>query len=91
MTSRDFCYWIQGYFEIAEASKDPGEVALDATQVEVVKRHLALVFVHEIDPSAGPPDHQKVLDDIHHPASGGTSGKPSVGYPSGHGEPVFRC
>lgn len=47
MTSRDFCYWLQGYFEIAGA----GHFTID--QTVVVKRHLALVFKHEIDPSYG--------------------------------------
>lgn len=59
MTSRDFCYWLQGYFEISE-SKELGE-----KELEVVKRHLNLVFKHEIDPSMGPPGHQKELNDIH--------------------------
>ena len=45
MTSRDFCYWLQGHLEIARAE------GLSAPQVEIVQRHLALVFKHEIDPS----------------------------------------
>lgn len=36
-----------------------------SNQTELVKRHLALVFKHEIDPSAGPPEHQAELDAIH--------------------------
>ena len=47
MTSRDFCYWLQGHLEIS------GAKALDEPQTEMVKRHLALVFRHEIDPSNG--------------------------------------
>lgn len=47
MTSRDFCYWLQGYLEV---SKDK---SLDAETTEMVKRHLSLVFRHEIDPSFG--------------------------------------
>ena len=43
MTSRDFCYWLQGYFEVARASTEPGEVALDAAQTELIERHLAHV------------------------------------------------
>lgn len=79
MTSRDFCYWLQGYFEIGE-SQTPGECkpALRADQVETIRKHLALVFIHEIDPSAGPPDHQAKLDKAH-------------GLPSGPGGPVYRC
>jgi hypothetical protein len=60
MTARDFCYWLQGYIEI---SGDPPP--LTAAQVDVVRRHLGLVFAHDIDPKAGGPETQKVLNDIH--------------------------
>lgn len=59
MTSRDFCYWLQGLFELGVP------VQLDAKQTDLVKRHLAMVFVHEIDPSAGNQAAQKTLNDIH--------------------------
>jgi len=44
MNSVDFCYWLQGYFEISEAK------TVNAAQVEIIKNHLNLVFKHEIDP-----------------------------------------
>jgi len=47
MNSRDFCFWLQGYFEIS------GKSDMSSEQVDMVKRHLALVFKHEIDPSLG--------------------------------------
>jgi hypothetical protein len=47
MTSRDFCYWLQGHFEISKST------TMDEVQIAMVKRHLALVFKHEIDPSYG--------------------------------------
>jgi len=59
MTSRDFCYWLMGFFEIS------GVQQLGFDQTESVKQHLALVFAHEIDPSAGDAAHQKKLNDIH--------------------------
>jgi hypothetical protein len=59
MTSRDFCYWLQGYFEIAEPKEITGE------QLKTVQRHLAMVFAHEIDPSMGDKKHQDLLDLIH--------------------------
>lgn len=59
MTSRDFCYWLQGLFELGSP------VSLDANQTDLVKRHLAMVFVHEIDPSAGGPAQQEMLNKIH--------------------------
>ena len=45
MTSRDFCYWLQGFFEIS------GNTSLNFNQVVTIKNHLNLVFKHEIDPS----------------------------------------
>ncbi len=57
MTSRDFCYWLQGHFEIANPKK------LDEHETEMIRRHLALVFKHEIDPSM--PDHDGQLQAIH--------------------------
>jgi hypothetical protein len=57
MTSRDFCFWLQGYFEVS------GEKTISGDQVETIKRHLALVFCHEIDPSMGA--NQNSLNDLH--------------------------
>ena len=45
MTSRDFCYWLQGVLEGNPA------VILNEIQLELVKNHLNMVFIHEIDPS----------------------------------------
>lgn len=59
MTSRDFCYWLQGFFEISTP-----QIML-REQVEMVQKHLALVFAHEIDPSMGSAQHQEGLDKIH--------------------------
>lgn len=50
MTSRDFCYWLQGYLEIRE-NKTSG---INPAQTEMIQRHLNMVFKHEIDPSFGP-------------------------------------
>lgn len=67
MRPEEFCYWLQGYFELTE--EDGG---MSAKQVEKVKNHLALVFAHVIDPSytEGMPEGvgkiwQEVLDSIH--------------------------
>lgn len=46
MTSREFCYWLQGFFEMGGPV-----VSLNPTQIQMIKNHLDLVFVHEIDPS----------------------------------------
>ncbi|MHB8407879.1 MAG: hypothetical protein ACYDHY_07335 [Acidiferrobacterales bacterium] len=67
MTSRDFCYWLQGFFEISSSS-DKG---VTAEQAEIIKRHLSLVFKHEIDPSMGDEKAQKILNEIHSHGPGG--------------------
>ncbi len=59
MKSRDFCYWLQGLFELAE----PG--TLDEKQVQTIRNHLNMVFYHEIDPSYGGKEVQLVLDKLH--------------------------
>lgn len=61
MTSRDFAFWLQGYFEISE------EKTMNQKELEIVKKHLNLVFKHEIDPSMGDEKHQQKLNQIHHP------------------------
>jgi hypothetical protein len=58
MTARDFCYWLQGFFEISRGAR-----SLTEEQVTVIKNHLALVFKHEIDPSM--PDPTGELQVIH--------------------------
>ena len=45
MTSRDFCYWLMGYFEISDTKN------MSSDQIKMIKNHLNLVFKHEIDPS----------------------------------------
>lgn len=59
MTSRDFCFWLQGYFEMT------GAKTMSDRQIELVQRHLSLVFAHEIDPSMGGPGKQEKLNDLH--------------------------
>lgn len=58
MTSREFIYWLQGLFELGEPS------SLNEQQTELIKRHLAMVFRHEIDPSY-PEDQQSDLYELH--------------------------
>jgi hypothetical protein len=87
MTSRDFCYWLQGYLEITSAGYTPEKApSLSHEQLECVRKHLALVFTHEIDPSAGGPEHQAALNAIHDPAPA----KPSFGGKTPDGK-VYRC
>lgn len=80
MTSRDFCYWLQGYFEIGNATGDPIPQELCSAQVDCIRSHLAMVFKHEIDPSMGPKEHQLDLSKLHQMPLGGSLLSP---YPQG--------
>lgn len=80
MTSRDFCYWLQGYFELNEELNDGR--GMGAGQTERIKRHLALVFKHEIDPSM--PDPTGELQAIH-------DGKPKPQIGGGKLDNLLRC
>ena len=80
MKSESFVYWLQGYFEIAQ----PTEIGPDET--EMIKRHLNLVFKHEIDPSMGDEKHQQVLNEIHSPSGG------KINFPSFNPDKeILRC
>lgn len=81
MKSRDFCYWLQGYFEIS------GKAALTENQVEIVSKHLNMVFVHEIDPSFGDAAEQDKLNSVH----GGPTPNPSPGPVQRPENLIVRC
>jgi hypothetical protein len=52
MTPRDFCYWLQGFFELNSVVATRGLVAgfsLTAEQVEMIRKHLYVVFKHECE------------------------------------------
>ena len=44
MQSSQFCYWLQGFFELSEPKK------LSEKETQIIKNHLNLVFVHDLDP-----------------------------------------
>ena len=58
MKSVEFCYWLQGLFELG------APVTLDEEQTELIKKHLNMVFFHEIDKSY-PVNQQAALSAIH--------------------------
>lgn len=60
MKSVEFCYWLQGMFELSEPKE------LSAEQTDLIKKHLAMVFVHEIDKSY-PSSQQEALNNLHKP------------------------
>ena len=57
MTAQEFCYWLQGFFELGG-----GLNGLTPEQVNTIKAHLSLAFKHDIDPKAGPLEYQKELN-----------------------------
>lgn len=87
MTSRDFCYWLQGLFELG----DPAQ--LDAKQTALIKQHITMVFLHEIDPSAGSAAHQAELNAAHQGKPKPQSSGHPLGYPDGplHDGVILRC
>lgn len=68
MTSRDFAYWLQGFFEVSKIE------TLTKDQTKIIKNHLNMVFKHEIDPSMGDEQHIKTLKELHDNNSGGSRG-----------------
>jgi len=85
MRSRDFCYWLQGYFEINGNQPRPPEHQqfLNSEQIKMIKSHLAMVFQHEIDPSLGDKKEQSILDHLHEGqihSPGGAPGIPEYPY-----------
>lgn len=58
MRANDFCYWLQGFFEVAK----PVEVSPE--QVEMIKRHLAMVFYADLD-NKFPKEQQVKLQSLH--------------------------
>jgi len=56
-TPEDFCHWLQGFFEIADAAPTIGPngqtvpQGLNHVQVDVIRKHLALVFTNVTAPS----------------------------------------
>lgn len=69
MKATEFCYWLQGMFELANP------VALDEQQTDLIKRHLAMAFQHDIDQRPSKED-QATLNHLHGSKPGG---------------PVMRC
>lgn len=59
MRSRDFAYWLMGFFEVGKPT------VINEEETQLIKQHLNLVFKHEIDPSMGNENHQIELNKIH--------------------------
>jgi hypothetical protein len=80
MQASEFCYWLQGYFEISGATpEEPG--AINSEQSAMIQRHLAMVFVHDLDPKQVADKLQAIHDGKDKPQIGGTA-------PDGT---IYRC
>ena len=86
MTSRDFCYWLQGFFELRSTNIENDKQSLTVPQVDMIRNHLNLVFKHEIDPSM--PDPTGAMQNIH---DGGQPFKPSDVLPNWPLPTTYRC
>jgi len=58
MKATEFCYWLQGYFELVDPT------SINATQTDLIKRHLNMVFIHDIDKTY-PEGEQEALNAAH--------------------------
>ena len=74
MKAHEFCYWLQGFFELGT----PYE--LTSEQVKAIRNHLNMVFVHEIDPKY-PAKQQADLSEAHNGAKGNPLGGEFVAGP----------
>jgi len=50
MTPENFCYWLQGYFEINGGKGETNKYELTRSQVNMIQEHLKLVF-HKVTPN----------------------------------------
>jgi len=61
MKATEFAFWLQGFFELSEPDK-----ALTTEQVQVIKNHLKLVFLYDIDPTYSDDKKvQQIFQNIH--------------------------
>lgn len=58
MKATEFCFWLQGMFELADPK------SLDEEQTASIRKHLALAFVHDIDQRPSKAEQSK-LNKIH--------------------------
>jgi hypothetical protein len=74
MNTVDFCYWLQGYFEVS------GDTEISAEKAEIIKNHLDLVFKHEIDPlrESETTTSTEVLNQTHSPNTNWLKNDPTV-------------
>lgn len=90
MKATEFCYWLQGLFELSDSK------TLTEEQVTKIKNHLKLVFLYDIDPSyTEDPDLQQIFQNIHDGKKPfeGVEGKknPKILYGNDKNNELLRC
>lgn len=65
MQSRDFCFWLQGFFELSDQVDH-----ITDEQAGVIKRHLDMVFAHEIAPALRERPERPIAEPVVHPRPG---------------------
>ena len=80
MKATEFCFWLQGFFELGQSTIPEGEQLITNAQARMIAKHLALVFKHDIDPTHGSSEKQAELQAIHdsHPTTAGIAGNDNV-------------
>lgn len=81
MKSVEFCYWLQGLFELGAPE------SLTVAQTALLKKHLNMVFIHDIDPSY-PAGQQEALNASH---AGSSRPRPQIGGVNPLTDAVVRC
>jgi hypothetical protein len=66
MTSRDFVYWLQGYFEIMDPKGQGSALPIGSVQAQCIREHLDLVFRHELSPTPPAKGDTYIVPPMHH-------------------------
>lgn len=66
MTPEQFCYWLQGFFELSMVGDDTA-ITLSPAQIRMVNDHLALVFQKQTHDR---PNLADILKPIPRPSAG---------------------
>ena len=84
MTSVQFAFWLQGFFELSETNE------ITPKQVEIIKNHLKLVFYYDIDKSYNVDEKtseaMQAIHDGKHPTL-----SPRQRTRSNHGDLIVKC
>lgn len=83
MKADQFCFWLQGLFELTETK------TLNEKQVQTIKNHLKLVFLYDIDPSySDDKTVQQIFQNIHDGKDAMDGIKQTI---TNNGEVKYRC